>query len=89
MMRDELLRRISGLPAETDIGVRVGDGHLDITDVITWDNGDRGALTCHPPDLRDLLREWDLPDATFARITHPPFTRIAQPAEETTRAWRR
>lgn len=58
MMRDELLRRIHDLPAETDIGVQVGDGHLDIADVIPWGDGTFVALTCHPGDLRDLLSEW-------------------------------
>jgi hypothetical protein len=62
MMRDELLKHLSALPADANIGVRIGDGHLDITDVAPW--GDEGfvVLRCHAPDVRDVLMEWGLPD---------------------------
>lgn len=60
MMRDELLERIAALPADADVGVQIGDDHLDITDVIPWGAGRFGALTCHPNDVRDLLRAWRL-----------------------------
>lgn len=36
MMRDELLQRIAALPEDSDVGVQIGDDHLDITDVIPW-----------------------------------------------------
>ena len=61
MTRDELLRRISALPPEVDIGVQVGDAHLDIADVVRWGDGTFVALRCHAGDLRDLLREWGVP----------------------------
>lgn len=61
MMRDELLRRIAALPAEADLGVRLGDDHLDIADVILWGEGRFGALKCHPSDIRDVLLACGLP----------------------------
>jgi len=61
MMRDELLKRISALPANADIGVRIGDGYLDITDLAPW--GDQGFVNiqCHAADIRDVLKEWGVP----------------------------
>jgi len=67
MMRDELLQHIHDLPAEADIGVQVGDGHLDITGVVPWGDGAFAALVCHREDLRDLLREWRLSTAVLDR----------------------
>lgn len=60
MMRDELLERIATLPAYADVGIQIGDDHLDITDVILWGDGGFGALTCHPNDVRDLFLAWGL-----------------------------
>ncbi|GAA2641246.1 hypothetical protein [Paractinoplanes durhamensis] len=62
MMRDDLLQRIAALPANADVGIQIGDDHLDITDVIAWGDGDFGALRCHPNDVRDLLAAWGLHD---------------------------
>ena len=61
MLRDDLLRQLSALPADADIGVRIGDQHLDVTDLAPW--GDEGFvdLRCHPADLGDVLLEWGLP----------------------------
>jgi hypothetical protein len=61
MMRDELLEQLSAFPADANIGVRIGDSHLDITDLTPW--GDEGFvdLQCHAADLRDVLLEWGLP----------------------------
>ncbi|MEV6842583.1 hypothetical protein [Actinoplanes sp. NPDC051411] len=39
MKRSELLRRILALPADADIGVQIGDDHLDISDVVAWGTG--------------------------------------------------
>ena len=61
MMRDELLRKIATLPAEADVGIAIGDDHLDIAEVGTWGNGQFGALKCDRNDLRDLLLAWGLP----------------------------
>ena len=55
MMRDELLQRIAALPADSDVGVQIGDDHLDIADVVPWGDGAFGALRCHASDLRDML----------------------------------
>jgi hypothetical protein len=67
-MRDELLQRIAALPPEADVGVQIGDDHLDIADLVTWGDGNFIALKCHPNDLRDLLLEWGLPDDRRGRI---------------------
>lgn len=61
MMRDELLQQIAALPADADVGIQIGDDHLDIADVLGWGDGSFGALRCHPSDLRDLLVAWRLP----------------------------
>jgi hypothetical protein len=55
MMRDDLLQQLAALPADADVGVQIGDDHLDIADVIAWGNGSFGALRCYPNDVRDLL----------------------------------
>jgi len=34
MMPDELVQRVAALPADSDVGVQIGDDHLDITDVV-------------------------------------------------------
>lgn len=68
MMRDELLKLISALPADADVGIRLGDHHLDIGEVTPWGEGAFGALTCHPIDLRDVLLEWGLPPDQRRRI---------------------
>jgi hypothetical protein len=60
MMRDELLQRIAALPAEADVGVQIGDDHLDIADVVLWGDGAFGALRCHANDLNDTLAAWGL-----------------------------
>ena len=57
MMRDELMLQVATLPADADVGVQIGDDHLDIAEVVAWGDGGFGALRCHPNDLRDLLRE--------------------------------
>jgi hypothetical protein len=56
--RDELLERISALPANVDIGIQVGEEHLDIVDVCPWGDGTFVALKCHAPDIRDVLLDW-------------------------------
>lgn len=61
MMRDELLKQISALPADADIGIRIGEDHVDIADLASWGDGNFVALTCHSADLRDVLSEWGLP----------------------------
>jgi hypothetical protein len=61
MMRDELLKQISALPPDADIGIQIGDDHLDIADLAPWGDGGFVALTCHSADLRDVLSEWGLP----------------------------
>jgi len=57
MMRDELMQQIATLPADADVGIQIGDDHLDIAEVLAWGDGSFGALRCHPNDLRDLLAE--------------------------------
>lgn len=61
MMRDELLQRIAALPPDCDVGVQIGDDHLDIADVIPWGDGAFGALRCHSSDVRDMLLARKLP----------------------------
>jgi len=79
MLRDELLKQLSALPANAIIGVRIGDGHLDVTDLAP--RGDQGFvdLQCHPADLRDVLMEWGLPtnkrdELVPAASAEPPGT---------------
>jgi hypothetical protein len=60
MKRRELLRRIAALPADADVGVQIGDDHLDISEVVAWGDGAFGALRCHRADLRDLFLAWQL-----------------------------
>jgi len=62
MMRDELMQQIATLPADTDVGIQIGDDHLDIAEVIAWGDGRFGALRCHPNDLRDLLASQGVDD---------------------------
>jgi hypothetical protein len=57
MMRDELLKRIGALPADADVGIRIGDDQVDIADVVPWGEGAFGAIVCNPVDLRDVLFE--------------------------------
>ena len=61
MKNDVLLGRLSTLPADAEIGVRIGDEHLNVTDLTSW--GDSGflELQCHDGDLRDMLTGWGLP----------------------------
>ena len=61
MMRDELLQRIAALPADSDVGVQIGDEHLDIAEVVPWGDGTFGALRCQASDLRDMLVAWKAP----------------------------
>lgn len=60
MMRDELLQQIATLPASADVGIQIGDDHLDIVDVVAWGDGGFGALRCNANDYRDLLLAWRL-----------------------------
>jgi hypothetical protein len=46
MKRRELLQRIAALPPDADVGVQIGDEHLDISDVVVWGGGTFGALQC-------------------------------------------
>jgi len=68
MMRDELLQLITAVPSDTDIGVQLGNDHLDIVDLVPWGDGQFNALKCHPKDLRDLLIDWGLPDKQREQI---------------------
>lgn len=60
MKRDELLHQIAALPADADVGIQLGDDHLDIADVTAWGDGVFGALKCQSSDLRDVLLTWGL-----------------------------
>ena len=57
-MRDELLQRIAALPEDADVGVQIGDDHLDIAEVIVWGEDQFGALKCDAADVRDVLIAW-------------------------------
>jgi len=61
MLRDELLKQLSALPEDANIGVQIGNEHLDVTNLTPW--GDEGFvdLQCHTADLRDVLLAWGLP----------------------------
>jgi hypothetical protein len=61
MMRDELLKQLSAVPENADVGIQLGDDHLDITDLVPWGGGEFVALRCHSADLRDVLLEWAAP----------------------------
>lgn len=69
MMRDELLQRIAALPENSDVGVQIGDDHLDITEVVAWGDGTLGALRCHTSDVRDMVAAWELPRDVRDRLT--------------------
>jgi hypothetical protein len=60
MMRDELLKQIAALRPDADVGIQIGDDHLDIAGLVPWGNGGFVALKCHSADLRDVLVEWGL-----------------------------
>lgn len=68
MMRDELLQQIAALPAEADIGIQLGEDHLDIADLVPWGDGEFVGLRCHSVDLLDVLSEWDLPADVCERL---------------------
>jgi hypothetical protein len=72
MKRRELSQRIAALPADTDVGVQIGDDHLDISDVVAWGDGAFGALQCHRGDLRDLLLAWGCPARSFSVLPGEP-----------------
>jgi hypothetical protein len=57
MMRDTLLRRILELPQGVDVGVRIGEHSLDITDVVAWGDGEFGGLQCDFRDIRDVMAD--------------------------------
>jgi hypothetical protein len=75
MMRDELLQQIAALPADSDVGVQIGDDHLDITGVVPWGGGAFGAVRCHSNDLRDMLVAWELPRDLRDRLAPSGATR--------------
>jgi hypothetical protein len=60
MMRDDLLKQLSALPPDADVGIQLGDDHLDIAELVPWGEG-FVALTCHSADLRDVLLDWGMP----------------------------
>lgn len=68
MMRNELLHQIAALPADADVGIQLGDDHLDIAGVAAWGDGGFGALKCQPSDLRDVLLAWGLPQEQRERL---------------------
>jgi hypothetical protein len=74
MMRDDLLKQISALPQDSDIGIQLGGDHLDIADLVAWGDGGFVALKCHASDLRDVLLEWGL-------LAHQRERVIAEPAQ--------
>jgi hypothetical protein len=45
MKRRELLQRIAALPPDADVGVQIGDDHLDISDVVAWGDGTFGGAS--------------------------------------------
>ncbi|MEV8504651.1 hypothetical protein AB0368_07460 [Actinoplanes sp. NPDC051475] len=55
MMRDDLVEQLAALPPDTDIGIRIGEDHVDIADLVPWGDGGFVALVCSPADLRDVL----------------------------------
>jgi hypothetical protein len=60
MKRDDLLAHLASLPADTDIGIQIGEAHLDISKVTTWGEDAFVALECDRSDLRDVLTEWGI-----------------------------
>ena len=81
MKRHELMQRIAALPADADVGVRIGADILDIMDVVPWGDGSFAALECHQGDLRDLLMEWKLPRDLRRRLVSEPAA-ATTPVEE-------
>jgi hypothetical protein len=51
---------LSALAPEVDVGIQLGDDHLDIAELVPWGEG-FVALTCHAGDLRDVLLDRGLP----------------------------
>jgi hypothetical protein len=74
MKRDELVTHLAALPADTDVGVRLGNAELDISEVTVSVEGTAAAfefdgegagtfavLACDERDFRDVLTEWGIP----------------------------
>lgn len=58
MKRDELLKRLAQLPPDTDVLVDIGEGEVDIAEIVDLEEGvaERSvAILLHPGDLRDAL----------------------------------
>jgi hypothetical protein len=58
MKRDKLLKRLAMLPPDTDVLVKIGDGEVDIAEIVGLEDGVARrsvALLLHPGDLRDAL----------------------------------
>jgi hypothetical protein len=76
MKRDKLLRQLSALPDNVDIGIQIGADRLDVVDIVPWGGGRFAALRCCPGDLRDLLLAWGIPatlrDELAPHPAHPP-----------------
>ena len=70
-MRDELMDLISRLPRDVDIGVQIGNDHLDIADLKMWGDGRFVALRCDAADLRDVMADWGLPTSLRERWDPP------------------
>ena len=57
MMKTELLRQILALPEQADIGMRLGEHSLNITNV---SGGESASVHCDLGDLRDVMAAWKL-----------------------------
>ena len=60
MLRDELLARISSLPAAAEVGIRFGGELFGIDNVhrLEADGETFGILECTSADVRAMLHEW-------------------------------
>jgi hypothetical protein len=55
MRRDELVKQVSALRRNADVGVLIGDEYLDVADIVPWRGGRSVALRCDSVDLWDLV----------------------------------
>ena len=69
MRKTELLRQILALPERADIGMRLGEHSLNITNV---SGGESAGVHCDPGDLRDVMAAWKLTPSQINQLVPEP-----------------
>ena len=74
MRKAELLRQILALPEGADIGMRLGEHSLNITNVsaATGGGGESAGVHCDLGDLRDVMAAWKLTPSQINRLVPEP-----------------